>query len=114
MKSETTKHLIILALVALAALVVWEIFKTIQAGEASIGKILAAPFTGLASAWKAITGLFSFGSTPKQDVTDEMTSGILGLNGLPITGDNALASLLLPAVDTTSTLPAGWNWQAYQ
>jgi hypothetical protein len=111
MKSETTKHLIILACVGLAALVVWEIFKTIQAGETAIGKILAAPFNGLAAAWKAITGLFSFSSSSKPAVTDSDTAGILGLNGLPITGDNSYGSLLLGNPSQPSGL---WDFSNYK
>jgi hypothetical protein len=111
MKSETTKQLIILAFVALAALVVWEIFKTIQKGEATFNKIIMAPFNGLASAWKAIKGLFSFGSgSSSSDSVVDPSSPLypMTIGGVPI---NTLGNGL--TIQPTGSQDMGFdNWLA--
>ena len=109
MKSETTKHLIILAVVALAALVVWEIFKTVQAGEATIGKIIAAPFNGLASAWQAIKGLFSFGSDSSTS-SESLVDSSSPLYGMTLSDGTPINTLGLTSLPLYSSPSSGIDW----
>ncbi|MGO8839467.1 MAG: hypothetical protein ACLP7I_12045 [Limisphaerales bacterium] len=115
MKSDTTKHLVVLAFIFLGVFIVYEIFSVISAGEATIAKIVEAPFTGLSSAWSALVKLFSFGSSTAgvPTVSNADTAGINNPNtGQPITADSALGSLLL---GSTAPAPAssGINWSTY-
>jgi hypothetical protein len=111
MNSETTKHLIILGVIVLVVVVVYEIFSTIKAGEASIGKILAAPFTGLANFWKSITGFFSGSGASDSGSLVGPDSPLYGLTlpgGQPI---NTLGPNLLPIAPITSG-PFIWDQPA--
>ena len=107
MKSETTKHLIILAFVALAAFIAWEIFKTIQKGEEAAKQLFAAPGNAIKGMWndlksgvKAVTGLFGFDSggsgssdnvslvDPSSPLYDMTTIGGVPINTLGTNGFN--------------------------
>ena len=121
MKSETTKHLIILAFVALAAFIAWEIFKTIQKGEDAAKKLFSAPGDAIKGMWndlksgvKAVTGLFGFdsggsGSPDNGSVVDPSSPLYpMTLGGVPI---NTLGNGL--TIQPTQSQDVGFNnWLA--
>jgi hypothetical protein len=120
MKKHWKAVLIVLAIGGVS-FVAYSIYKTVKAGISDITGAPKAIWNGIVNdasvAWNSVTGLFS-GSLSKAAnppaVTDAQTAGINSPNGQPITADNAAASLLLPATNSVNTLPANWNWQAYE
>ena len=130
-KNHTLRNVLLVLTIGGVGYILWTIASAFMAGERTIAGLFNAPFTAAGEAWDAIAGMFSSSSPPPpQDITLTDASGkpigtVLAtspLNGLftanpldttaPVTAPVAAAQT--SQWDTSSTLPAGWNWSAYQ